>query len=114
MGLYLFIRWLFFFALTLVAGPSDLYESLGASVIAIANVVILLFGIAYWILVDRLVTLFLPVRPLFCSIYDRFLATRTILEGPGGAEGYPGLQWNAVQDRVLAFARCPDRPQGLR
>ena len=72
MGLYLFIRWLFFFALTTRRGAvADLYGSLGASVIAIANVVILLFGIAYWILVDRLVTLFLPVRPLFCSIYDR-------------------------------------------
>jgi non-ribosomal peptide synthetase-like protein len=72
MGLYLFVRWLFFFAVTLVAGAvADLFASLGASVIAMANVVILLFGIVYWILVDRLVTLFLPVRPLFCSIYDR-------------------------------------------
>ena len=72
MALYLFVRWLFFFAVTLVAGAvADLFASLGASVIAMANVVILLFGIVYWILVDRLVTLFLPVRPLFCSIYDR-------------------------------------------
>ena len=116
MGLYLFIRWLFFFALTLVAGAvADLYGSLGASVIAIANVVILLFGIAYWILVDRLVTLFLPVRPLFCSIYDRaFWRHERFWKVPAG----PGLSRssmrNAVQDRVLAFARCPDRPQGLR
>jgi non-ribosomal peptide synthetase-like protein len=72
MGFYLFVRWLFFFAVTLVAGAmADLYAPLGALVIAMANVVILLFGIVYWVLVDRLVTLFLPVRPLFCSIYDR-------------------------------------------
>src|SRR5829696_1782545 len=53
MALHLFVRWLFFFAVTLVAGAvADLYASLGASVIAMANVVILLFGIVYWILVD--------------------------------------------------------------
>jgi carbonic anhydrase/acetyltransferase-like protein (isoleucine patch superfamily) len=31
----------------------------------------LFFSIFYWLLVDRLVTLFIPVRPLICSIYDR-------------------------------------------
>ena len=97
MGLYLFIRWLFFFALILVAGAvADLYASLGALVIAIANVVILLFGIVYWILVDRLVTLFLPVRPLFCSIYDRrFWRHERFWKVPAG----PGLSRSSTERR---------------
>ncbi len=75
---------------------------------------ILLFSVVYWVLVDRLVTLFIPVRPLFCSIYDRaVLATRTVLEGACGGVP-PGLQRNPVQEPDLAFARCPAGPQGLR
>ena len=106
MGLYLFIRWLFFFALTLVAGAvADLYGSLGASVIAIANVVILLFGIAYWILVDRLVTLFLPVRPLFCSIYDRAFWRHErfwkVPAGPGVIQVFNGTPFKTAFWRLL-------------
>jgi non-ribosomal peptide synthetase-like protein len=72
MGLYLLVRWLFLFAMTLIAAAAaELYWSLGASVIALANLLILLFSVGYWVLIDRLVTLFLPVRPLFCSIYER-------------------------------------------
>ena len=72
MGLYLLVRWLFVFGITLIAAAAAvLYLSLGASVIALANVLILLFSVFYWVLVDRLVTLFIPVRPLFCSIYER-------------------------------------------
>jgi non-ribosomal peptide synthetase-like protein len=72
MGLYLLVRWLFVFGVTLIASAAaELYSSLGASVIALANVLILLFSVGYWVLVDRLVGLFIPVRPLFCSIYER-------------------------------------------
>ncbi len=106
MGLYLFVRWLFFFAVTLVAGAvADLYGSLGASVIAIANVVILLFGIAYWILVDRLVTLFLPVRPLFCSIYDRAFWRHErfwkVPAGPGVIQVFNGTPFKTAFWRLL-------------
>ena len=72
MGLYLLVRWLFFFVVTLIAAAAaDLFASLGASAIVLANLLILLLGLTYWVVVDRLVTLFLPVRPLLCSIYDR-------------------------------------------
>jgi non-ribosomal peptide synthetase-like protein len=72
MALYLFVRWLFFFTATLILGAiGDLYSSLGASVIALASLFMLLFGVAYWVLVDRLITFFIPLRPLFCSIYER-------------------------------------------
>ena len=101
MGLYLFVRWLFFFAVMLVAGAvADLYASLGALVIAVANVVILLFGIVYWILVDRLVTLFLPVRPLFCSIYDRRFWRHErfwkVPAGPGGIQVFNGTPFKTA------------------
>ena len=106
MGLYLFVRWLFFFAVTLVAGAvADLYASLGASVIAMANVVILLFGIVYWILVDRLVTLFLPVRPLFCSIYDRRFWRHErfwkVPAGPGVIQIFNGTPFKTLFWRLL-------------
>jgi non-ribosomal peptide synthetase-like protein len=106
MGMYLFVRWLFFFALILVAGAvADLYASLGASVIAIANVVILLFGIVYWILVDRLVTLFLPVRPLFCSIYDRAFWRHErfwkVPAGPGVIQVFNGTPFKTAFWRLL-------------
>ena len=106
MGLYLFVRWLFFFAVTLVAGAvADLFASLGASVIAMANVVILLFGIVYWILVDRLVTLFLPVRPLFCSIYDRRFWRHErfwkVPAGPGVIQIFNGTPFKTLFWRLL-------------
>ncbi len=106
MGLYLFIRWLFFFAVTLVAGTvADLFATLGASVIAMANVVILLFGIVYWILVDRLVTLFLPVRPLFCSIYDRRFWRHErfwkVPAGPGVIQIFNGTPFKTAFWRLL-------------
>ncbi len=71
-GLYLLVRWLFVFGMSLIAAAAAvLYPSLGAPAIALASVLILAFSVVYWVLVDRLVTLFIPVRPLFCSIYER-------------------------------------------
>ena len=71
-GLYLLVRWLFVFGISLIAAAAAvLYPSLGAPAIALASVLILAFSVVYWVLVDRLVTLFIPVRPLFCSIYER-------------------------------------------
>ena len=72
MGLYLLVRWIFVLVVTVVASvAADLYPSAGAWVIALANVCLLLLSALYWVLVDRVVTLCLPVRPLICSIYDR-------------------------------------------
>ena len=71
MKLYLLVRWLFFFAVILIAGAAgDFYASLGALAIVLASLLILLFSLGYWLLVDRIVTRFIPVRPLICSIYD--------------------------------------------
>jgi non-ribosomal peptide synthetase-like protein len=72
MGWYLLVRWLFFFSVIIIAAiAAEFFASLGASAIVLANLLILLFGVVYWVLVDRIVTRFIPVRPLFCSIYQR-------------------------------------------
>ncbi|MDQ3763727.1 MAG: phosphopantetheine-binding protein [Actinomycetota bacterium] len=71
MGLYLLVRWIFFFGVTLLAmGAVDLYQSFGASVIVLTNVLILLFSVVYFVLVDRAVRSFQALRPQGCSIYE--------------------------------------------
>ncbi|MFG2093394.1 Pls/PosA family non-ribosomal peptide synthetase [Streptomyces sp. NPDC048612] len=72
MGLYLLVRWLYFFWITLLAAlAAELYDSLGALALALANVLVLVSGVVYFVLVERAVTVFHPLTPLFCSIYDR-------------------------------------------
>ena len=67
----LFARWMFVFLLTVLMGiAGDLYASLGAAVIALDLVLSSVFGVAYWILVDRIVRGFKPLPVLFCSIYE--------------------------------------------
>jgi serine acetyltransferase len=67
----LFARWMFVFLLTVLMGiAGDLYASLGAAVIALDLVLSSVFGVAYWILVDRIVRGFKPLPVLFCSIHE--------------------------------------------
>ncbi|WP_432017732.1 Pls/PosA family non-ribosomal peptide synthetase [Streptomyces hydrogenans] len=71
MAWYLLTTWLYFFLLTLLfAGAADLYAQAGMWAFALANAVLLPCTIAYYVLVERIVTLFGPLGPLFCSIYD--------------------------------------------
>ncbi|MFI0166287.1 Pls/PosA family non-ribosomal peptide synthetase [Streptomyces sp. NPDC017082] len=68
----LFVRWLHVFLLTLFALVSvDLYGVLGHVVIAGYLALTLLFSTAYYVLVERFMTSFRPLRPQLCSIYDR-------------------------------------------
>ncbi len=67
----LFARWFFVFLITVVTGiAGDLYASLGAATIVLQFVLSAVLGIAYWILVERIVTGFKPLPVLFCSIYE--------------------------------------------
>ncbi|MFE6709797.1 Pls/PosA family non-ribosomal peptide synthetase [Streptomyces sp. NPDC057695] len=71
MAWYLISAWFYFFLVTvLFAVAADLYASAGVWAFAVANAVLLPFTIAYYVLVERLVTLFAPLGSLFCSIYD--------------------------------------------
>ncbi|MFD3442919.1 Pls/PosA family non-ribosomal peptide synthetase [Streptomyces sp. NPDC058685] len=72
MGLFLLVGWIYLFGVTLLfSAAAELYPALGASAIALANVSVLLFTAGYFVLVERAVTVFHPLAPLFCSIYDR-------------------------------------------
>ncbi|MEV7725427.1 Pls/PosA family non-ribosomal peptide synthetase [Streptomyces sp. NPDC087917] len=72
MGWYLVVRWLYFFLVSLLfAVAAELYDVLGAAVVALANVLVLLFTALYFVLVERAVTSRHSPGPLFCSIYDR-------------------------------------------
>jgi non-ribosomal peptide synthetase-like protein len=73
MGLYLLVRWIYLFGVTLLAlGAADLYASFGASVITLAYFLILLFSVVYFVLVERAVTVFQAMSPQFCSIYEPY------------------------------------------
>jgi non-ribosomal peptide synthetase-like protein len=67
----LFARWFFVFVLTVLTGiAGDLYALLGAATIVLELLLSAVLGIAYWILVERIVTGFKRLPVLFCSIYE--------------------------------------------
>jgi non-ribosomal peptide synthetase-like protein len=69
---FLLVRWIHVFAIVLLAAAiAELYHVLGALALVLANVLILLFSVAFFALVERAATGFRPQRPLCCSIYDR-------------------------------------------
>jgi non-ribosomal peptide synthetase-like protein len=70
--MFLLARWIYFFGLLLLAwGATSLYTSFGVSVIALASVLTLVFSVVYFVLFERAVQVFHPLRPLYCSIYER-------------------------------------------
>ncbi|MGH3822583.1 MAG: Pls/PosA family non-ribosomal peptide synthetase, partial [Pseudonocardiaceae bacterium] len=105
MGLYLLVRWIYLFGATLLAmGAVDLYHSFGASVIVLANVLILLFGVVYFVLIERAVTRFQALKPLFCSIYDlRFWRIERLWKVPAVAylQVFNGTPFKNVIWRLL-------------
>ncbi|MEU9444436.1 Pls/PosA family non-ribosomal peptide synthetase [Streptomyces sp. NPDC048304] len=73
MLLMLLVRWLHTFALTLLGLASvDLYGLAGHVVIAGYLAITLAFSTAYFVLVERCITAFRPLRPRLCSIYDPY------------------------------------------
>ena len=71
--LYLLVQWIHVLGITLLAsGAAALYHWAGASVIALASVLTLLFSIGYFVLVERAATAFRALRPQYCSIYEPY------------------------------------------
>ncbi|MFJ3761443.1 Pls/PosA family non-ribosomal peptide synthetase [Streptomyces sp. NPDC090080] len=69
----LLVRWLHTFALTLFGLASvDLYGALGEVVIGGYLAFSLVFSTAYFVLVERWIGSFRPLRPRLCSIYDPY------------------------------------------
>ncbi len=70
-GLFLLVRWLFFFVVTLlVMVTADVFYLFGEWALVSAMVFTYLISVAYFVLVDRAVTRFRALQPRFCSIYD--------------------------------------------
>ncbi|MDH6625539.1 non-ribosomal peptide synthetase-like protein [Streptomyces sp. LBL] len=74
MGLFLFVRWLHWFALMVLGFAAiDLYgvhSGVGGLLIGASMIVGLPFSVCYYVLVERLICRFRPLRPRLCSIYD--------------------------------------------
>ncbi|MBE1601055.1 Pls/PosA family non-ribosomal peptide synthetase [Streptomyces stelliscabiei] len=75
MGLFLFLRWLHAFALTVLGFAAfDLYGHgdgpAGLLALAALPLAALVFTVLYHALVERSLTRFRPLRPRLCSIYD--------------------------------------------
>ncbi len=73
MGLFLFIRWLHVFALTLLGLVAvNLYDVFGSVTLTADLVLSLVFGVAYFVLVERALMGFGALRPQYCSIYEPY------------------------------------------
>jgi non-ribosomal peptide synthetase-like protein len=72
MALFLLIRWILVFAVTvLYLGAVDLWATLGAPAFALATVAVFVVTVVYNVLVEQLVRPLQALRPQGCSIYDR-------------------------------------------
>ena len=71
-GWLLLARWLqVFLYLLLALGAADLFQSWGEWSIAAANLLLLVVRVCFGALVERAGRRFRPLRPTYCSIYDR-------------------------------------------
>ncbi|WP_351226018.1 Pls/PosA family non-ribosomal peptide synthetase [Streptomyces sp. NPDC002133] len=70
-SLYLLMRWFHFFVVALIAMAAvDLYHTTGVPAIALTTLLTLMFTVVFYALVERIVTILQPVKPLYCSIYE--------------------------------------------
>jgi non-ribosomal peptide synthetase-like protein len=72
MGIFLFLRWLHFFGLTLLGLTAVDMSGASGVVVAAFFPLSLAFTTAYFVLVERLIARFRPLRPRLCSIYDPY------------------------------------------
>ncbi|MFF4058695.1 Pls/PosA family non-ribosomal peptide synthetase [Streptomyces sp. NPDC001668] len=76
MALFLFLRWLHWFLLTLLGfaavGLHGGRGALGGALIGGYLMAGLAVTVGYWALVERVITRFRPLRPRLCSIYDPY------------------------------------------
>jgi non-ribosomal peptide synthetase-like protein len=76
MGLFLFVRWLDWFMLSMIGFAAfDLYGAhgtVGGLLIGASLILGLAFSTAYYVLVERLIGHFRPLEPKLCSIYDPY------------------------------------------
>jgi non-ribosomal peptide synthetase-like protein len=72
MGVFLTVRWFYLFVVMLAGFAAvDVYPSIGEWTVPLVNVLILLFSLVYFSLVERAATGFRGMKPRYCSIYAR-------------------------------------------
>jgi non-ribosomal peptide synthetase-like protein len=70
-GMFLMARWMHLFVVLMISlVAADLYRSFGPPVIALANVLIILFTPVYFAVVEVAGRGFRPLHPTYCSIYE--------------------------------------------
>ena len=73
MGVFLFVRWLHLFLVTLLGmAAADLYEVLDHAVVGAFLALSVVLSAAYYILVERCFTAFRRLRPRLCSYYEPY------------------------------------------
>ena len=107
MGLFLLVRWMNFFGVTLIAlAGGAFYDRLGALAIAAASILSALFIVAFSVLVERAATHFRALSPQFCSIYDPYFWWHErfwkLVAAPNIFNGTPfkGLMWRLLGVRI--------------
>jgi non-ribosomal peptide synthetase-like protein len=72
-AMFLAVRWIHVFGVLALAGAAlRLYPSVGAVAFAASAVLALAWGVLFFVLVERAVTRFRPLRPQYCSIYEPY------------------------------------------
>jgi non-ribosomal peptide synthetase-like protein len=108
MVLFLAVRWVELFALTLLGLAAwELYRGNQVLVLAGLSVASLLFTLAYGILIERAMMRFRPLRPQYCSIYDpyfwwheRYWKLLAPLVGLFNGTPVKGLIWRLLGVRI--------------
>jgi non-ribosomal peptide synthetase-like protein len=108
MGLFLAVRWVYVYVVTLFAMTAwDLYSGNPVVVIAGLTVATLLFSLGYFITVERATLRFRSLRPRYCSIYDpyfwwheRYWKLMAPLVGIFDGTPFKGVVWRLVGVRV--------------
>jgi len=108
MGLFLAVRWVFVFVITLFAMAAwELYRGNPVLVLAGLAVTTLLFSLAYFIVIERALLRFGSLRPRYCSIYDPYFwwherYWKLLAPLPGVLNGTPlkGLAWRLAGVRI--------------
>jgi non-ribosomal peptide synthetase-like protein len=71
--MFLFVRWLYTFCVAVIFEiAAHLQDRIGGFALAAAVVTSVLFGVLFFVLVERASAGFHPLRPRFCSIYDPY------------------------------------------
>ncbi len=108
MALFLAVRWVDVFVITLLAmGSWEFYRGNGVLALAGLTVAALVFSFAYFITVERALLRFGSLRPQYCSIYDpyfwwheRYWKLLAPLLGMFNGTPFKGLVWRLVGVRV--------------